>query len=101
MKYQYSIGTSQIFQVMVYKGYLQVQKHMQQASLAKVSEPKTEKRTKKGSTLSELIKKDEISCDKIFFFFRSEVFIWSLWQLIKLLAESYEMWHTVRGHSQH
>ncbi len=99
MEYQYSIGTSQIFQVMVYKGYLQVQKHMQQASLAKVSEPKTEKRTKKGSTLSELLKKDEISCDQIFF--RSEVFIWSLWQLIKLLAESYEMWHTVRGHSQH
>ncbi len=53
MKYQYSIGTSQIFQVMVYKGYLQVQKHMHKVSLAsservtKVSEPKTEKRPKK------------------------------------------------------
>ncbi len=69
MKYQYSIGTSQIFQVMVYKGYLQVQKHMQQASLGKVSEPKTEKRPKKGSTLSELIKKDEISCDQFFLFY--------------------------------
>lgn len=53
MEYQYSIGTSQIFQVMVYKGYLQVQTYMQKVSLAsgervtKVSEPKTEKGQKK------------------------------------------------------
>jgi len=44
---------------MVYKDYIQEQKHMQKVSLAsgervtKVSEPKTEKRPKKGSTLSE------------------------------------------------
>ncbi len=95
---------------MVYKGYLQVQKHMQKVSLAsgervtKVSETKTEKRPKKGSTLSE-IKKMHYHVIKCFFLCLGlrclSVFIWSLWQLIKPFAESYEMWHTVRGHSQH
>lgn len=78
MEYQYSIGTSQIFQVMVYKGYLQVQTYMQKVSLAsgervtKVSEPKTEKKTKKRKHTVRVNKKR--SCDQMFFFiFRSEL----------------------------